>query len=238
RNPLTGIAGFAALLKRDLADDDPCQKLVSNITRGVETLDQTVTSLLNYTRFEEISAEMVRYDEFLRHTVEQFRYDHSALCRKVRFDLRSPFGSSPPPISLSCDPMLLRRLFYNLFTNAIEAHSGEPTIEVTFRKLPRQKAIQLYSTRMILSVQETVTETVICDNGPGLPEESEKQLFAPFFTTKPEGNGLGLAIAWKIIKAHGGDILADNNPGGGARFTILLPTRIEAARTITEPATE
>jgi PAS domain S-box-containing protein len=226
RNPLTGISGFTALLGRDLDKDDPRQKLVTKISRGVESLNQTVTSLLNYTRFDEISAEQTDFGQFLLRTIEQFKYDQPDLARGSSFNLRSPYGGKVEQLFVTLDPMLLRQLYYNLFTNAIEACNGKATVEITFAKLPRQRATRDYGSRLMLSADETVVETVVTDCGPGLPDNVIDSVFAPFFTTKVEGNGLGLAMAWKIIKAHGGDILAANNDGGGARFTILLPTRI------------
>jgi signal transduction histidine kinase len=231
RNPLTGISGFAALLSRDLGPDDPRQKLVTKITRGVESLNQTVTSLLNYTRFDEISAEPIVFDEFLRRTIEQFRYDQPEMARGSRFEYRAKYGPASEPIQVTCDPMLIRQLLYNLFINAIEAANGEVRVEISSRKLPRQAATREYGNRLMLGIEETVVETVIKDNGPGLTDEVKESLFAPFYTTKVEGNGLGLAMAWKIVKAHGGDILADNHSEGGAQFTLLLPARIVPATT-------
>ncbi|MBD3404441.1 PAS domain-containing protein [candidate division GN15 bacterium] len=229
RNPLTGISGFAAFLKRDLAPDDPRQKLVAKIARGVDSLNQTVTSLLNYTRFEEVNTEPTDYPEFLRHTVEQFRYDQPELARGVKIDVRSHYGDAGSPLMVVCDPMLLRQLFFNIFKNAIEAGPEQPQVSIRFRKLPRQAATRQYGSRLMLSLDQTIVETIIADNGPGLSDEARDKLFAPFFTTKPGGNGLGLAMAWKIVKAHGGDVFADNDPKGGAVFTLLLPTRIDAA---------
>jgi PAS domain S-box-containing protein len=227
RNPLTAIAGYATFLKRDLSPEDPRQKMVTKISSGVETLNQIVTSLLNYTRFEEVNTEETRYDEFLHRTVEQFKYDHPELARGTRFNLLSKFGDRIAPVTINCDPMLLRQLFYNLFTNSIEACGGGARIDISCRKLPRQKATSDYGSRLILGLDETIVETIVTDSGPGLSEDAREKLFAPFFTTKVDGNGLGLAVGWKIIKGHGGDIIADNCESGGARFTILLPIRID-----------
>ncbi len=227
RNPLTGISGFAAFLKRDLAPDDPRQKLVAKISRGVESLNQTVTSLLNYTRFDEVNSEPVDFGTFVRRTVEQFRYDQPELARGVKFDIRSQVADDGAAVLVTCDPMLLRQMMFNLFTNAIEAHDDNPVITIRFRKLPRTTAARDYGGRLILAQDQTAVEVTVADNGPGVPDGQREKLFAPFFTTKPGGNGLGLAMAWKIMKAHGGDIFADNGASGGAVFTLLLPVRIE-----------
>jgi signal transduction histidine kinase len=120
----------------------------------------------------------------------------------------------------------MRQVLLNLFTNALEACRGAGTVAIEYQKLPRQKAAQLYSEKVMLALDETVFEISVQDSGPGIPEESLDSIFAPFFTTREGGTGLGLAVAWKVIKAHGGEILVDNPPSGGARFKILLPVRM------------
>ena len=63
------------------------------------------------------------------------------------------------------------------------------------------------------------------DTGPGIPPNELGEIFDPYFTTKPEGNGLGLWIAQQIAVAHGGDLRAENAPGGGAVFVLTLPLK-------------
>jgi signal transduction histidine kinase len=65
----------------------------------------------------------------------------------------------------------------------------------------------------------------IQDTGPGIPPNELGEIFDPYFTTKPEGNGLGLWIAQQIAVAHGGDLHAENAPGGGAVFVLTLPLK-------------
>jgi signal transduction histidine kinase len=67
----------------------------------------------------------------------------------------------------------------------------------------------------------------ITDQGHGVAEEARKRLFIPFFTTKPTGMGMGLAISRSIITAHGGKLDCVNNPEGGATFYFTLPTTLE-----------
>jgi signal transduction histidine kinase len=61
------------------------------------------------------------------------------------------------------------------------------------------------------------------DTGPGLDEDAAARLFEPFFTTKDRGTGLGLAVSRAVARAHGGDVVGETLPGGGARFTLRLP---------------
>ena len=122
-------------------------------------------------------------------------------------------------------------MLYNLFTNAIEATNSKGRIKILVRKLSRSEAARTYGNQIVLGADETVLETIVTDNGPGLEEDILERIFTPFFTTKVEGNGLGLAMSWKIIKAHGGEIIARNAESGGAEFLIVMPARIEYINT-------
>lgn len=227
RNPLSGIAGFASLLARELDSSDPKRKLTEKIIRGVDTLNETVTTLLNYTRFDEINKTEVSYDGFLKMTIEQFQQDINQKAPEVQILLHPPFGPSNGPITLSFDRLLFRQALINILSNAVEAMSGQGKIKIRFRRLPRQKAVAQYAQRMLLDLDETIVETTISDTGPGISPEHLEHVFAPFFTTKKEGSGLGLAVAWKIMKAHGGDIVAENSSKGGAVFHLLMPTKVD-----------
>ena len=121
---------------------------------------------------------------------------------------------------------MFRQILFNLFGNAVEAFHGEGSISVSYCKLPRQVAVERHADRLLLGIDETVIEIVVADSGPGIPRENMKNIFAPFFTTRRRGNGLGLAVAMKVMKAHGGEIVADNVPEGGSVFKLLIPVRM------------
>ena len=227
RNPLSGIAGFAALLEKEMADDDPHRKLVKKIIRGVDSLNDTITSLLNYTRLEEVNKSPVDYADYVKKIVEQYRQEHKDRCGNVKLTIHAPTGPNAAPIKLELDKMLIRQVFGNILTNAVEVCKGSGKIDVRYSKLPRQTAVAKYSKRLLLGVDETVVETVISDTGGGISMEHLDRIFAPFFTTKQGGNGLGLAITWKIVKAHGGEVFAESSSKKGTAFHILIPTRID-----------
>jgi PAS domain S-box-containing protein len=232
RNPLSGILGYGSLLKRDMEESDPRQKLVHRICEGVETLNKTVTTLLDYTRREEIRRRDVNFDEFLTETIRQFRREHEHIAQAMEITVPPPktYGTSGDMVPI--DPVLFRQVLFNLFCNASEACAGNGKIQITHRKLPRQTALTLYADRLLLGIDETVFEITVTDNGPGVAAEALESLFAPFYTTRQGGNGLGLAMAWKVMKAHGGDIALDRAHEGGARFVILIPVRIGSAENV------
>jgi signal transduction histidine kinase len=100
----------------------------------------------------------------------------------------------------------LRRAFANLLRNASEAMGGSGTIDVAVRR-----------------DGDAVTVT-IADHGPGIPAEQRHRVFEPYFTTKVDGTGLGLALVRQTVEAHHGAVSVDETPGGGASFTVALPT--------------
>ena len=103
------------------------------------------------------------------------------------------------------DEGLLRQVLDNLMRNAVEAITGEGSIELETEVLDRFAVIR------------------VKDSGPGIPEDLQPKLFEPFFTTKAHGTGLGLATSQQIIFEHNGHLLVENQPGKGATFSILLP---------------
>ena len=226
RNPLSGILGYGSLLKRDMDEDDPRQKLVGRICEGVETLNKTVTTLLDYTRYEEIRRRDINFGQFLHEAIRQFHRDFGKLAGSIEFDLSPNTAMGSPEDSVFLDPVLFRQVLFNLFCNSCEACGGKGRITLSYRKLPRQAATAQYSNRLLLGLDETVFEIIVADSGPGVSSEALDSLFAPFFTTREGGNGLGLAMAWKIMKAHGGDIALDRAYEQGARFVLLLPAKI------------
>lgn len=110
---------------------------------------------------------------------------------------------------LSVDRFRLVQLFRNLFENALAACKNPVVIELDCREVEFQQGCAI--------------ETRIGDNGPGLSPEAYKNVFEPFFTTKTKGTGLGMAIARRIVDAHGGVITVGNSLRRGAEFVVTLP---------------
>ncbi|HKA57166.1 MAG TPA: HAMP domain-containing sensor histidine kinase [Gemmatimonadales bacterium] len=105
----------------------------------------------------------------------------------------------------------LRRAFANLYRNAAEAMQGQGAIDVT------------------VSSAEAGLLVTIADHGPGIPADLRQRVFEPYFTTKSDGTGLGLALVRITMEAHGGTISVNETPGGGATFSIefaLPPSRV------------
>lgn len=112
-----------------------------------------------------------------------------------------------PRSSLRCFPDALGQVILNLLANAVDAIHEKGRIEIATLRGPSS------------------LELSIRDSGPGIPAESLPRLFEPFFTTKDpgQGTGLGLWISYQIVARHQGNLSAENVPGGGARFRVILP---------------
>jgi len=122
--------------------------------------------------------------------------------------MRPELAAVPPKIK--ADRVQLQQVFMNLMLNAIEA-MNESGGELTVRS-------QLHDIQLMFSVSDT---------GPGLPGGSADQIFSAFFTTKPQGSGMGLAISRTIVESHGGRLWASANDARGATFHFTLPTEVQ-----------
>lgn len=211
RNPLGGIGGFAGLLERDLDVDDPRRRLVKKIVEGVESLNRMVTNLLNYTRPLQLNLRPVDFLEVVEDCLGFFEID--AGNRLANIELRREF----PGRSLPCrtDPEQIQQIVLNLLHNAVQAMPSGGQIRVGVSEARSDAEVTGLSGPCI-----TLT---VADSGVGMTDEVKEKLFMPFFTTKEDGNGLGLATAKKVIEAHGGDILVESTPRQGSAFTLYIP---------------
>ena len=125
------------------------------------------------------------------------------------------------------DEQQLKQVFLNIVLNALEASSPGGCITISTRFVERSAGDPVAIKQFISSGSADISgyvEVSVSDEGPGIRPEDMDRIFNPFFTTKPDGVGLGLAISYSIIESHGGQILATNNPSGkGCTFTVRLP---------------
>lgn len=135
------------------------------------------------------------------------------LCRnllKYGIEVRKDYGLQGTLLPLQAQKVM--QVFVNIFNNAAQAMDGKGTLTIHTGLADGMASIQ------------------VTDSGPGIPAEALDSIWDPFFTTKPEGlgTGLGLSICREIVEEHGGTMTADNDPDGGARFTLVLPVRENA----------
>lgn len=200
RNQLVPVSLYLSLLQRRLAGDDGGLEILSQIRAGVFALESTVNDLLSFTadRPPRWQSFLVRdlIDEVCQSLEPQFR----AQAIEVEID-------APPTMLVSADREMLRRAMINLLLNALDAMARGGELVIT--------AIR----------SRGAFELEIADSGAGLPEETRRRAFEPFYTTKSGGTGLGLSIVERVMAAHGGSVTATNCPEGGAAFTLRIPQR-------------
>lgn len=196
RNPLGGIRGFAALLARDIDEEDPRTRLVEKILAGSKSLERVVTDLLEFTRPLQLRLQSVPLRELAASSLMYVDFGQRSIAVENEID---------PADRVMADPDKLRQVLLNVLINAVQSIEDDGQI------------------RIESSRYDGWIELRIADNGCGMTAQQVEQIFSPFFTTKEKGTGLGLAIAAKIVEAHGGRISAGSTPGSGSTFTIALP---------------
>lgn len=200
RNPLAAIRSTVQLWQR-MPESSQTPESLDAVIRAVDRLNETVSQLLHFSRSDATAREAVNINGLLRETLELFAAQAGSQRVEVQTDLSDEIGI----VYASADA--LRQVFVNLATNALQAMPGGGTLEVATHPNPARDAV--------------VVEFV--DSGSGIPTEVAPHLFEPFFTTRPEGTGLGLALCREIVQQHQGAIQYVESAGSGARFRMELP---------------
>ena len=202
-HPVGTVALLAEALQAQLADASDASPALRD---GVHTLvgesrrlQHFITRLRDFARAEPLQIE----DHDLQAVLADARqlFEPRLVVERVELHLEAP------SVTVPVDPQRLALAVANLVFNAADALAGRaaPRIDVTAIVEPRQ--VRLH----------------VDDNGPGLSDEVRSRLFEPFFTTRPQGLGLGLVLSAESLAAMGGRLLAGRSASGGARFTIELP---------------
>jgi len=201
KNALATISGYAQMIRSEELEGE-ASDYAGRILEQTRNITHVVTEFLKYARPLDIVNEPVA----LRAVVERVVSDVTEAKPGVQLRAAGEFGSVPG------DEGLLRQALLNLARNAAEACSGAAgggQVRLKGELLPAGDG--------------GLQRIVILDNGPGIEEASLSKLFRPFYTTKADGTGLGLAVVQKIIVQHGGHVEARNRPEGGAAFMVTLP---------------
>lgn len=199
RNPMTVINATAECCL-EMQDDPELATALASILNAAGQAEKIIRDLLGFARPAPSRFEPVSLHELLKATAGML----SAQCRKHRVKLALGLPHWLPTIN--ADRSRLQQAIMNFMLNGIEAMQPAGTLTVTAGQ-----------------VGEAAVEVRIADTGSGMTAEQLKQVFELFFTTKPDGVGLGMANAKKIVKAHGGKVNLESVPGTGTTVTITLP---------------
>jgi two-component system sensor histidine kinase PilS (NtrC family) len=196
RNPLASISGSVQLLMEAKTVQPDDLRLMGIIVKEAERLNGLLTDFLEFAKPKQPQTEAVNVASILDQLIEMLttdpRFDHIEISREY-----------PKVYILELDRNLILQALWDLAVNATEAMQGQG--ELTFSIGPKGKPA-----------------IIVEDSGPGIDNEIRGRIFEPFFSTKQEGTGLGLANVYSVIEAHGGMVTVERGAGGGARFSLLF----------------
>jgi signal transduction histidine kinase len=211
-NPLSSIRAAAQVAKLDY---DECQgpdlqqrtlTTLDEIIQQVDRVQKRMRGLLNFAKPMEPRQAPVEINSLLSDIVDVLRPRFGAAGVSLQLDLEK----SLPKAQL--DANHVEQIFMGLITNALEATPKGGRVTIRTHTLTGNGS----ATRINVSIEDT---------GEGIPVESRERVFAPFFTTKPDGTGIGLSLAKKFVERNGGKITVSNGIAGGAKFDVTFPVR-------------
>ncbi|BBO71526.1 hypothetical protein DSCA_54560 [Desulfosarcina alkanivorans] len=224
-NPIAGILNLILLMKRIMKEDsgdargqDSFDRYLTLMESETRRISRIVSNLLTFSR----QSKMEMGEQDVNRLIEKTLVINDNLLKIHNVKVRKELDSELPPVVGSADQ--LQQVFMNMVSNAVEALEG--------------RGGGVLSVRTWCGKSADVINISFADNGIGISSGHLNKLFEPFYTTKKKGKGvgLGLSVAYGIIKAHNGSITVDTLPGKGATFTIQLPSSPEPPQAETADA--
>lgn len=204
KNPLSGIKGAAQLLTNDLSKEE-LSKCSQIITKEANRLIEFVDKMKESNDFSDQQCEPVNVNEVI---FEILYLESRAAGDRINF--KKNLDITIPPIK--GDENAIKQVFVNIISNAVQSIPDKGDITISTQWINDYK-VQSKSA-VLISVEDT---------GNGIAEDEIDKIFTPFFTTRPNGTGLGLFISNRIVARHGGMIFVDSVPGSGSEFRVFLP---------------
>ena len=202
RNPLASLSGAIEALVRELPADPDRNRLVEIVLRESERLNHIISDFLEYARPAPMASHAVDLADLLEEVV--LLVEHRSL--PAEFKVVREYGETLPAWG---DAQQLRQAIWNLCINAVQAMPEGGELRVGGQILPgAEPRLQLW----------------ISDTGPGIAESDLPHIFEPFFSTKAEGSGIGLALVYRVVQDHGGQIEVRSQPATGTSFMVTLPS--------------
>lgn len=211
RNPLTGIQGAMDILIDRCESDDPDRLVLENVRQEVWRIDSAIRSLLERSRIRATKIIPASLREVTKQAVMLAQDQITATMNGSAHNIELIYNPPPDPMIIPMDAGNMEDAILNLILNAIEAidKKGHVTICIKDHQINDSKK------EYIVEVQ---------DNGRGIPQENLNKIFNPFFSTKTNGTGLGLAAVRRILRAHSGHVEVISKLGEGSIFRLYLPS--------------
>ena len=199
RNPLSSIKGFAVYFKERLSGNKEDEETADIMIAETERLNRVISQLIEFARPLELKKEKVQFVELVKHTIKLIAAD----AQKNKISVEIDAAADLPEVEV--DPDKIKQVLLNIFLNSLAAlkDGGKLTIELVLK--PDNLAV------------------IISDNGAGIKKLDLLRIYDPYFTSKPAGTGLGLAVVQKIMEAHGGKIDVESEAGQGTKVFLFFP---------------
>ncbi len=199
RNPLSSIKGFAIYLKERLQSDSEDKKTADIIVDEVERLNRVITQLIEFARPIELKKEKTRVSDLVDHALKLIETE----ARKNNIKIKvAPENNE---LFAEVDPDKVKQVLLNIFLNALAAMKNGGSLDIN-----------------IFEEKENL-QVAVKDTGTGIGENDLPRIYDPYFTSKPAGTGLGLAVVQKIMEAHGGKISVESAEGKGTKVSLCFP---------------
>jgi two-component system NtrC family sensor kinase len=214
-NPISGVLNLAMLMQRMVKEGGiprerlgEFRKYLGQVVSETSRVGRIVSDLLAFSRRSKPQRALADLNKIVGMTLSLAQHK----LKLSNVEVTTTLEEGLPPAA--CDASQIQQVVLNLVLNAAEATQGKGVD----KRQPGQISIQTFSGGGMVWLRVT-------DNGEGIPPENLTRIFDPFFTTKSEGKGvgLGLAVSYGIIQAHGGDIEVTSKAGEGSTFTVSLP---------------
>ncbi|MFC1857156.1 ATP-binding protein [Thermodesulfobacteriota bacterium] len=200
-NPLAGILLFSTNMRKKAAEDGPIKEGLEVIIRETQRCKGIIQDLLEFSRDKEPKKAFAGINDIIEKSLNilsnEFRLHHIS----VEKDLADDMADIP------LDVNLMQQVFVNLLINAAEAIQENGVISI----------------RSFMTPDQGSEKMEIADTGRGIPADHLVKIFDPFFSTKKNGTGLGLAVSYGVVQKHDGHIHVSSEPEKGTRFTIEIP---------------
>ncbi|MDX1763657.1 MAG: ATP-binding protein [bacterium] len=198
RNPLHSIGMVASYLKRNF-QGDLATEFVSIIEKEVVRLNDLVSILVGFSHPPPLHVEQCSINDILEAAVRLFRQEAKERNIALVIDLDESLLEVP------CDAVRIREALMNLIQNAMDVTTAGDTISIRSER------------------DENHLRISVADTGPGIAEEDRERIFKPFYTTKTQGPGLGLAVTERTIREHGGRVEVESTGNTGTTVVMVLP---------------
>ena len=204
RNPLTSVKMRLFSLARSLKLDEAQKEDFEVISGEISHVDTIVQNFLEFSKPPKLRKQSVCPSDVIDLAIKILRYRLESYGVTIKVDRKERLPN------IEADPEQLKEVLFNLILNACEA-------------MKRGGTIVIHEEQEFLKTSGQTAVIRLTDNGPGIPESIQEDIFQPFFTTKEEGTGLGLSIASRILEQHNGFLDLLSKEGEGATFVIVLP---------------